>query len=184
MKIVLGITGASGVVYGIKLMEAIRKCEEKHEIHLILSQYAKVNIELESNYDVAQIENMADVVYDNKNLAAKVSSGSFKTDATVILPCSMKTLASVSIGLADNLISRVCDVALKEGRPLVICPRETPLNAIHLENMLKLSKLGVKIIPPMPAFYNNPKELEDLFTHHSMKVLDSLGIESSIGKRW
>lgn len=184
MKIVLGITGASGVIYGIKFLETLNNLDEKHEIHLILSDYAKLNVSLESNYEVNQIQDMADYIYDNRDLAAKVSSGSFKVDATVILPCSMKTLASVSIGLADNLISRVCDVALKEGRPLVICPRETPLNAIHLENMLKLARLGVKIIPPMPAFYNKPENFEDIFSHHSMKILDTLKIDSTIGKRW
>ena len=184
MKIVLGITGASGVIYGIKFLETLKILNEAHEVHLILSDYAKLNISLESEYDLHKIENMADYLYDNQNLAAKVSSGSFKVDATIILPCSMKTLASISIGLTDNLISRVCDVALKESRPLVICPRETPLNAIHLENMLKLARLGVKIIPPMPAFYNKPENFEDIFNHHSMKVLDILKIDSTIGKRW
>lgn len=183
MEIVIGVSGASGVVYAIKLLEALK--QQNHIVtHLILSDYAKKNILIETDYQIEEVMDLATYVHENHNLAAGIASGSYKVDATIILPCSMKTLGSVSIGLADNLITRVCDVALKEGKKLVICPRETPLNAIHLENMLKLSRLGVAIIPPIPGFYGKPQSIDEIINHHIMKVLDHIGVNYESSKRW
>lgn len=183
MEIVVGITGATGVVYAVKLLEVLKEMECVNT-HLIISEWAKANIEIETEYSLKYVESLATVVYKNKNMAAAISSGSFLTDAMIILPCSMKTLSAISNGYADSLISRVADVTMKEGRKLIICPRETPLSTIHLENMLKLSKLGVRIIPPMPAFYNNPQSIDDIINHAVMKVLDQIGIHIKDEKRW
>ncbi len=149
-----------------------------------MSKYAVENIGIETDYSIGQVLGLADFTYDNDCLSARISSGSYITDATVIVPCSMKTLACISNGICDTLIARAADVALKESRKLIICPRETPLNSIHLENMLKLSRLGVKIIPPMPAYYNKPKTLDDIQNHQVMKICDCLGIANEIGHRW
>ena len=143
-----------------------------------------MNIGLETDYSIEQVLSLANFSYDNHSLAARISSGSYLTDATVIVPCSMKTLACISNGICDTLISRAADVTLKESRKLIICPRETPLNSIHLENMLRLSKQGVRIIPPMPAFYNKPQTLDDILNHQVMKICDCLGITNEIGRRW
>ncbi|MDD3185885.1 MAG: UbiX family flavin prenyltransferase [Anaerostipes sp.] len=183
MDLVIGISGASGVIYGVRLLEVLKQFEDV-KTHVILSEYAYKNLAIETDYTVEQVEALADVWYDNHDLAASVSSGSFPIDGVIILPCSMKTLSSVANGYSDCLMVRVCDVALKEQRKLVMCPRETPLSAIHLENMLKLSRLGVSMIPPMPAFYNHPKDLDDMIHHHIMKVLDQLGLSYEGGKRW
>ena len=130
------------------------------------------------------LNNLANYVYDNKDLGAKISSGSFITDGMIILPCSMKTLSSIANGYDDNLISRTAGVMIKEGRKLVLSARETPLSPIHLENMLKLSRIGVRMVPPMPAFYNNPKTLDDIINHHIMKLLDQFNINYNKAKRW
>ena len=130
------------------------------------------------------LKNLANYVYDNKDLGAKISSGSFITDGMIILPCSMKTLSSIANGYDDNLISRTAGVMIKEGRKLVLSARETPLSPIHLENMLKLSRIGVRMVPPMPAFYNNPKTLGDIINHHIMKLLDQFNINYNKAKRW
>ena len=151
MELVVGVSGASGTIYGVRLLEALKGLENVRT-HVVFSEYAFVNLEIETPYKRSYIESLADVLYDNRNLAADISSGSFPVDGVVVLPCSMKTLAGVAAGFCDQLIARACDVALKEKRRLVLCPRETPLNAIHLENMLKLSRLGAVIMPPMPGF--------------------------------
>jgi len=130
------------------------------------------------------MEGLATVVYDNKNLGAKISSGSFITDGMVIVPCSMKTLSSIANGYDDNLISRTAGVMLKEGRKLILSPRETPLSTIHIENMLKLSRIGVRMVPPMPAFYTHPQSIKDVINHHVMKIMDQLGIDYDKAKRW
>lgn len=184
MNIIIAITGASGVIYGIRLMEAVRKAQLPVVMHLVMSDAARDNIRIETDHAVEDVLALADHVYDNRDLAARISSGSFLVDGMVVLPCSMKTLSAVANGYADTLIARACDVSLKENRTLILCPRETPLNAIHLENMLKLSRLGVRIIPPIPAFYNHPRSLEDVIDHHVMKVLDQLKIRHGLGRRW
>lgn len=182
MNIVVGISGASGVIYGIKLIENLNSLNIN--VHLIMSKFGEKNIEIETDYSINQIKNSVFKYYDNNDLAASLASGSFKIDGTIIIPCSMKTVASVSNGFCDTLISRACDVAIKEKRPLILSPRETPLNAIHLENLLKLSRMGVSIIPPMPAMYIKPKSINELIEQHTMKILDHLGLENNLGKRW
>ncbi len=182
MDIVVGISGATGVLYAVRLLEALKK--RGVNTHLIVSDWGKKNLEIETPYHLDDIEKLAAFVYDCNDLGAAVSSGSFKTDGMVILPCSMKTLSAVANGYNDNLIARAADVTLKEGRKLVLCPRETPLSAIHLENMLKLARLGVVIAPPAPAFYNDPKSIEDIIKNHTMKVLDQFGISYDERKRW
>ncbi len=182
-KIIVGITGATGVIYGIRLLELLRDISEI-EVHLVLSDWAKETIPIETGYSAGQVAALADVSHGSHNMGACIASGSFVTHAMVVLPCSMKTLSAVANGYADNLIARAADVMLKEGRPLILCPRETPLNAIHLENMLKLSRLGVKIVPPMPGFYNSPKSIDDLIRHHCMKILDQLQLNLDLSARW
>lgn len=182
MKIAVGITGATGVIYGIKLLEKLK--QHQVETHLIMSEWAKRTIELETNYKAEEIERLAGYSYDADNLGASIASGSFPISGMVIMPCSMKTLAAIAHGYAENLIARAADVMLKENRRLILAPRETPLNAIHLENMLKLSRLGVVIMPPMPAFYHKPVKMEDLFDHFLTRVLDQLGIENESLSRW
>ena len=183
MELVVGVTGATGTIYAVKLVEALKEVENVNT-HLIMSEWAIKNLEIETDYSLDYLKNLADAMYDSKDLGAKTSSGSFITDGMVILPCSMKTLSSIANGYDDNLISRTAGVMLKEGRKLILCPRETPLSAIHLENMLKLSRIGVKIMPPMPAFYNNPQTIEDIVNHHVMKILDQFGIQYDKARRW
>lgn len=183
MEIVVGVTGATGTIHALNLLKALRSAGKVHT-HLIMSDWAKENLAIETNYSLEDIEDLATAVYDNKNLGAKTSSGSFITDGMVIVPCSMKTLSSVAHGYDDNLISRTAGVMIKEGRRLILSPRETPLSPIHLENMLKLARIGVRIVPPMPAFYNHPRSMEDLIDHHTMKLMDQLGIEYAKVKRW
>lgn len=182
-KIVVGVSGASGTLYAIDLVKKLRAIPTV-EVHGIISQWAKKNLELESNLSLKEFEALFDVVYNPHDLGATIASGSFKTDGMVIIPASMKTVASISIGLSDNLLTRAADVTLKEQRKLILVPRETPLNTIHLENLTKLSRMGVQIIPPMPAFYNHPQTIQDLIEHHSMKILDALHIDHDFGKRW
>ena len=150
-KIIVGISGASGSIYGIDLLEKLSKATNV-ETHLVMSNWAKENIKLETDYSVAEVENLADFVYDNRNLGAAIASGSFRIDGMVIAPASMKTVAGISIGFDEDLIMRAASVMLKEQRKLILVPRETPLSAIHLENLTKLAKLGVHIIPPIPSF--------------------------------
>lgn len=183
MKLLIGVTGATGVLYAVRLLEALKNTENVHT-SLIMSEWAGKNLEIETSYTLDYVEGLADEVFDNHNLGAKPSSGSYVMDGMVILPCSMKTLSSIANGYCDNLIARSADVMLKEGRRLILCPRETPLNAIHLENMLKLARLGVSIIPPMPAFYHKPESIDDLVNHHIMKLMDSFKLDYSEGKRW
>ncbi|SDE05101.1 UbiX family flavin prenyltransferase [Sporomusa acidovorans] len=182
MKIIVAITGATGTIYAIRLLELLKKLTI--ETHLIMSKWAIETLHTETNYSVDYLEGLATEVYDNGNLAAAISSGSFKTDGMVIAPCSMKTLAAISHGFSENLIQRTADVAIKENRKLILVPRETPLNPIHLENMLKLSRMGIVIMPPMPGFYNQPQSLDDIVNFHAGRILDQLGIEHNFIKRW
>jgi len=183
MELVIGVTGATGAIYAVRLLEVLKKNQDVR-VHLIMSDWAKTNLEIETEYPLDYVKCLADEVHDYKNLAAKISSGSFITEGMIIVPCSMKTLSSISNGYCENLISRSADVMIKEGRKLVLCPRETPLNSIHLENMLKLARIGVKIIPPMPAFYNRPESLDDIINHFVMKILDQFDIKFDKAKRW
>ena len=153
-------------------------------IHLVISEMALETLKAETDYSETYLTTLADYTYHNRDLGARIASGSFLNQGMVVLPCSMKTVSSVANGYSDTLISRACDVTLKEGRTLILCPRETPLNAIHLENLLKLARLGVRIIPPMPAFYNQPQTIDDLIEHHIMKIMDHLNLEHDCGRRW
>jgi flavin prenyltransferase len=182
LKIVVGITGSSGVIYGIKLLYFLNKFEI--ETHVVLSKWAEKNIEIETDENIAKIKKLATFEYKENDMAASISSGSFKTDGMIIIPCSMKTLASISNGYDDNLISRAASVTIKENRKLVIVPRETPLSQIHLSNMLKLAKIGVIILPAMPGFYHRPKTVNDLIVHIVGKALDQFDINNEVFKRW
>lgn len=183
MNLVIGITGATGTVYAVRLLEYLKDIENI-KTHLIMSKWAINNLEVETDYSLDYVYGLADFVHDNDNLGACVASGSFITEGMIILPCSMKTLASISNGLSSNLIDRAADVMIKEGRKLVISPRETPLSAIHLENMLKLSRIGVRIVPPMPGFYSKPNKIDDIINHHVMKILDQFNINIRNDLRW
>ena len=180
--IVVGITGASGVIYGIRLLEALR--ELNIENALVMSDLSKVVIESETDYDVDDVIKMADNYYEFHDLTASINSGSFKTEGMVIVPCTMKTLSSIANGYGSNTITRVADVNLKEKRPLVIVPRETPLRSIHIQNMLTLSQEGATILPAMPGFYSNPKTIDDQINFIVGKILDSLKIDNDLFKRW
>ena len=182
MRIVVAITGASGSITGIKLLETLNKFDVKTD--LILSDWAKETITIETDYSVKQVIEMADSYHDINNLGAAVSSGSFRHDGMIIAPCSMKTLAGIANGLETNLVIRAAGVTLKEQRKLILLPRETPLTPIHLENMLKLSRIGVVIMPPVPAFYNKPKSIDEIVNHTIARVLDHLRIDNDLTKRW
>ncbi|MCJ7720273.1 MAG: UbiX family flavin prenyltransferase [Candidatus Hadarchaeum sp.] len=182
MHLVIAITGCSGVVYGVRLLEACRKLGS--ETDLIVSQAAEKLLELELGKTIKDIRKLATRNYSQDDLAAPLASGSVKTDGMVIAPCSMKTLGAIASGIADNLITRAADVTLKEGRPLVLVPRETPLNLIHLENMVKLKRAGATILPAMPGFYYKPKEISELIDFIVGRILDVLGVEHKLYRRW
>lgn len=182
MRIIVGITGATGVVYGVRLLKELR--EAGVETHLIMSEWAMKTMELETEHIVGNVQSLANYFYDNRDMGAKVSSGSFKIDGMFIVPCSMKTLASLAHGFSENLIIRAGDVCIKENRRLIIAPRETPLSVIHLENMLKLARLGVVIAPPMPSFYHRPETIDNLIDQYIGRILDQMRIENILVKRW
>lgn len=183
MRIIVGVTGATGVEMSYYLLQALKKIEHC-EIHLILSEGAKVTWTLESRVPMEDLTSLADFVYGERDLAATVSSGSFVTDGMVILPCSMKTLAGISMGYAENLLVRAADVCLKEGRKVVLVPREMPLGKVHIENMKKASDLGCVIVPPVLTFYNNPRTLEDQIHHIIGKILLQFGISYEYFVPW
>jgi 4-hydroxy-3-polyprenylbenzoate decarboxylase len=182
MKIVVGMTGASGSIYTVRLLEVLR--EAGCEIHFVASESGWQVIEYECGLTQADIEKRVSRVYDVNQIGSAIASGSFRMDAMVIVPCSMRTLGGIANGMADNLLMRAADVAMKEGRPLYIVPRETPLSAIHLENMLKLARLGVRIIPAMPGFYHRPKNMDELINMMVGKICDQIGVEHTLFERW
>ena len=182
MKLIVGITGGSGVIYGIKFLEAL--FELNVETHLVISEWGEKTIRIETNFTPEYVKSMVSKNYDPHNMASLISSGSFISDGMVIIPCSMKTLSSIANGYDDNLISRAADVCLKEGRRLVIVPRETPLSRIHLINMLRLSKAGAVLLPAMPGFYHKPESVDDIVNHIVGKVLDQFSIPNNLFKRW
>lgn len=181
-KIIVGISGATGSIFGIRILQILR--EVGVQSHLVISPWAIANIPYETGYTVKEVEAMADVVYSYKDQAARISSGSFRVDGMIVAPCSMKTLASIRIGMADNLLTRSADVMLKERRKLLLMTRETPLSSIHLENMLELSRMGVTILPPMPAFYNHPATIGEMVDHIVFRALDQFDIVTTAAKRW
>ena len=183
MRLVIGISGASGVIYGIRLLEMLRAFDGV-ETHLVMSRYGRLNIELETEYKVKEVEALADVVHGERNQAATISSGSFGVDGMVVAPCSMKTLSAIVNSYADGLLVRAADVCLKERKQLVLMPRETPLHAGHCKLMYEASQLGVIIAPPMPAFYIRPQNLDDIVNHSVARVLDLYGLDTGTLKRW
>ncbi len=182
-RIVVGMSGSSGVIYGIRMLEVLAQ-NPVVETHLILSQAAKMNIGIETEWSMADVEALADEVHNNKNSGASIASGSFKTAGMIVVPCSMKTLSGIANSYAENLIIRAADVMLKERRQLVIVPRESPLHTGHCELMLKASQIGAIICPPAPAFYTEPKTVDDIINHSVARVLDLFDIESDSLKRW
>ncbi|MET3289088.1 UNVERIFIED_CONTAM: 4-hydroxy-3-polyprenylbenzoate decarboxylase [Brevibacillus sp. OAP136] len=184
MKIIVGMSGATGAILGIKMLQMLK--EAGIETHVVISPWAQANIQYETSYTIKDVEGLAHAIYGYKDLAASISSGSFQVDGMVVAPCSMKTLASIRMGLSDNLLTRAADVILKERKKLVLVTREMPLNDIHLEHMLALSRMGTTIMPPMLTFYNHPVTIDDLVTHVVMRTMDQFGIHpsSSPGKRW
>jgi 4-hydroxy-3-polyprenylbenzoate decarboxylase len=182
-EIIIGISGASGVQYGIRLLEALKDMKG-FETHLVISESAKKLIKIETDYSVRDVESLGDHVYGDDDFTAPVASGSHKSRGMIVAPCSMKTLASVAVGMSDTLISRTADVCLKEKRPLVLMVRETPLNLIHIENMARATKAGASILPACPAFYPKPDSIDDIINFMAGRALDLLGIEHELYKRW
>lgn len=182
-RIIIGITGATGTIYGVRAMELMR-AHGGVEIHLVMSRSAKLTLKMEHNTGIDQINALADVVHEVTNIGASISSGSFRTRGMLIAPCSIKTMSNIANGNTGDLISRSADVILKEGRKLVVAIRETPLHAGHLESLARLAKLGAVIFPPVPAFYNRPKTLEDIVDQSCMRMLDQFGIELETAPRW
>jgi flavin prenyltransferase len=181
-RLVVAITGASGVVIGIRLLEVL--ADVGVETHLVTTQWAERTIRIETDYTMEQVRALATAVYQPDNQAARISSGSFMTDGMVVAPCSMHTLAVLANGLADSLPARAFDVAMKERRRCVIVPRETPLSTMHLRHLLTLSELGVSIVPPMPGFYSKPQTIGEVVDHVVSRVLDQFGIETDLAQRW
>lgn len=181
-KIIVGLSGASGAIYCIKLLEALKSLDI--EIHFVASQGGLEVLYYEMNIKKEDIKEMADYIYDVNKIGSTIASGSFICDGMVIVPCSMKTLGSLASGIGDNLLTRAADVQLKEGRPLILVPRETPIHAIHLENMLKLAKLGVKILPASPGFYHGPQNIDELVMQVVGKICDNLNIDNNLYPRW
>ena len=181
-RLIIGITGASGVIYGI---ETLRELSKKDlETHLIISESGKKNISFETDYSVAEVESMSDKVYDNDDLAAPPASGSFLTNGMIVAPCTIKTLSGIANSYSDNLIVRTADVILKEKRKLVLLVRETPLHKGHLNLMSRAADMGAHILPPVPSFYHHPKTIEDIIRQTIGKVFDYLEIEHDLFERW
>ncbi len=182
MRLIIGMSGASGVIYGVRLLEVLKNLNI--ETHLIMTTAAKETLRLETDYQIHEVESLASKSYSINDIAAPMASGSFKFDAMIIVPCSMKTLAGIATGYTSNLLLRAADVALKERRPLILVIRETPLTIIHIRNMLIAAKAGAIILPAMPGFYHNPKTIQDMIDFIVGKILDQLGIEHNLYQRW
>ncbi len=182
-EIIIGISGASGVQYGIRLLEVLKNMN-KFKTHLVISESAKQLIQIETDYSIHDIEQLGGSVYKDDDFTSPIASGSHKSKGMIVAPCSMKTLASIAIGMSDTLISRAADVCLKEKRPLVLMVRETPLNLIHIENMGRTAKAGASILPASPAFYSRPESIDDMINFMAGRALDLLDIEHNLYKRW
>ena len=182
-KLIVGMSGASGVIYGIRILEMLKAMDDV-ETHLVMSRYARLNIELETDHTVDYVTALADEVHNVSNQAAAISSGSFKTEGMVIAPCSMKTLSAITHSYNDSLLVRAADVVLKERRRLVLMPREVPLHAGHCKLLYEATQLGAVIAPPFTSFYHRPKTIDDLINHSVGRVLDLFDIDTGIIKRW
>ncbi len=181
-RIVIGISGASGVTYGVRMLDVLR--ETDFETHLIISNAGRLNIEIETSRKPAEVEAMADVVYDHKDMAASLASGSFLTEGMVVVPCTIKSLSGIANSYNENLLIRTADVTLKEKRKLVLVVRETPLHVGHLRLMTLAAEMGAHILPPVPSFYHQPETIEDIIDQTIGKVFDYMGIEHDLFKRW
>ena len=181
-RLIIGIAGASGVIYGVRMLEVLK--HQGIETHLIISDAGKLNIRIETDYDVDEVLAMADITYNNKDIAASVASGSFLTMGMVVAPCTVKTLSGIANSFNDNLLIRAADVQLKEKRKLALLFRETPLHKGHLRLLTQAADMGAHIIPPVPAFYHHPKTIDDIINQSVGKVLDYIGIEHDLFKRW
>jgi 4-hydroxy-3-polyprenylbenzoate decarboxylase len=181
-RLIVGMTGSTGAIFGIRMLEALKHSDV--ESHLIISKWAQRTIEHETRYTVEQVRSLATVVHSQGDMGASISSGSFLTEGMVVIPCSMRTLGGIANGYGEHLVHRAADVILKERRKLVLVARETPLSEVHLENMLKLARMGVIMLPPMPAFYNRPQTVDDVIDHIVARVLDQFGIAAPFAKRW
>ncbi|MDO2434230.1 UbiX family flavin prenyltransferase [Enterobacter bugandensis] len=184
-RLIIGISGASGAIYGVRLLQVLRNVAEV-ETHLVMSQAARQTLSLETDLSLRDVQAMADVVHDARDIAASISSGSFKTAGMVILPCSIKTLSGIVNSYTDTLVTRAADVVLKERRPLVLCVRETPLHLGHLRLMTQAAELGAVIMPPVPAFYHRPQSLDDVINQTVNRVLDQFDIDlpEDLFARW
>jgi 4-hydroxy-3-polyprenylbenzoate decarboxylase len=182
MRLVVGISGATGTIFGIRVLERLATLDI--ETHLVISPWGARTIEHETSYTVNDVKALASVVHASNNQAAVLSSGSFKTDGMVVAPCSMKSVAAIASGVANDLLTRAADVTLKEQRKLVLVVRESPLHQIHLANMLKLAQMGVVILPPVPAFYTLPTSVDDIVNHIVVRTLDQFGLNIETAKRW
>ena len=183
VKIIVGISGASGVIYGVRLLEVLRDVAEV-ETHLVMSDAAKLNIAVETDLETQDVISLADYSYSNKDIGASIASGSFKTDGMVVAPCAIKTLSAIANSYSDSLIVRAADVVLKECRRLVLVPRESPLHVGHCELMMKACQLGAVMAPPMPAHYILPKTVDDLVNHHVGRILDLFDLDPGLVQRW
>jgi 4-hydroxy-3-polyprenylbenzoate decarboxylase len=173
-RLIIGMTGSTGAIFGVRMLEALKASDV--ESHLIISKWAQRTLE--------QVRGLANVVHSPGDMGASISSGSFKTDGMVVMPCSVRTLGCIASGYGEHLVHRAADVVLKERRRLVLVVRETPLSEVHLENMLKLARMGVSIVPPVPAFYNHPQTIDDIVHHIVARVLDQFDIPAPFAKRW
>jgi 4-hydroxy-3-polyprenylbenzoate decarboxylase len=182
-RVVVGISGASGSIYGIRLLEQLRS-DPGVEVHLVVSASGKRTLVEETPYTLRQVESLAHVVYDDRDVGASIASGSFRTDCMIVAPCSIKTLAALATCHADTLIARAGDVTLKEGRPLLALVRETPLHVGHLRQMLAFAEMGGIVFPPVPAFYRKPQTVEELVTHTVARVLERLGLAHEPIPEW
>ncbi len=183
MRLIIGISGASGAIYGVRLLEALRKLDDV-ESHLVVSSAGRMNIQIETDWKIKDVEELADVVHRNNDVGAMIASGSFQSDGMIVAPCSMKTLSAIVNSYADNLLCRAADVMLKERKRLILVPRESPLHSGHCRLLYRATKMGIDIAPPMPAFYNRPQSVDDIVNHTVGRLLDLLGLESGLVKRW
>lgn len=183
MRLIVGMSGASGVIYGIRLLEVLRDVAEV-ESHLVMSDSARMNIAIETDWSANDVKALADHVHSNKDIAANIASGSFRAAGMIIAPCAIKTLSAVANSYADSLIVRAADVILKERRRLVLVPRETPLHTGHCELLYKASQIGAIIAPPMPAHYIRPNSVDELVDHHVGRVLDLFDLDPGLVQRW
>jgi len=182
-RLVIAITGATGAVYGVRLLQHLQKIAGV-ETHLVISDAGNLTLHEEVGMQRREVEALADVVYRNRDVGAAIASGSFQSDGMIVAPCSMKTLAAVALGLSDNLIARAADVVLKERRRLVLMVRETPFNLAHLRNMTSVTEMGGIVFPPLPSFYQHPASIDEMVDHSVARVLDLVGVEHTLAPRW